>query len=168
MLFRSDAKIFTTTDGYALDVFYVQDAEGKSFGEASRIERLRQTIAKTLAGEILPRTVFAKRSLPKRTAAFRVSPRVIFDNEASLTATLVEVDGPDRSGLLYEITRALFEAGLGISSAMVATYGERAVDVFYVRDGLGQKLTDKARLAALEDRLLRVMQAAADTPMAAE
>ena len=163
-----DAKIFTTTDGFALDVFYVQDAEGAPFGEPQRLQRLKRTIAKTLAGEILPRTIFAKRPLPKRTAAFRVNPRVIFDNEASNTATVIEVDGPDRSGLLYEITRSLFEAGLSISSSMIATYGERAVDVFYVRDGFGHKLVDKARLAALQERLLKVMENEAETQAAAE
>ena len=135
---------------------------------ASRIARLKQAISKTLAGEILPRTVFAKRTLPRRTAAFRVSPRVIFDNEGSAASTLIEIDGPDRSGLLYEITRSLFLAGLSISSAMVATYGERAVDVFYVRDGFGHKLVDPSRLAALEQRLLKVMENTAEAPMAAE
>ena len=49
-----DAKAFTTSDGFALDVFSVQDAEGGPFGDAARIERLRQTIEKTLAGEIMP------------------------------------------------------------------------------------------------------------------
>ena len=47
-----DAKAFTTTDGFALDVFSVQDAEGGAFGDAARVERLRQTIEKTLRGEI--------------------------------------------------------------------------------------------------------------------
>src|SRR5262249_38061516 len=77
------AKIFTTSDGYALDVFRVQDASGGPFGDGGRIERLRQTIAKTLAGEILPRAVFAKRTPGRRAAAFKTRSRVIFDNEAS-------------------------------------------------------------------------------------
>ena len=50
-----DAKVFTTTDGFALDVFSVQDAEGEAFGDAERLARLRQTIARTLRGEIWPR-----------------------------------------------------------------------------------------------------------------
>ena len=54
---------------------------------------------------------------------------------------MVEVEGLDRPGLLYDVTQALFESGLSISSAIVATYGERAVDVFYVRDGFGHKIT---------------------------
>ena len=63
-----------------------------------------------------------------------------FDNEASQIATVIEVECLDRPGLLYDITQALFESGLSISTSMIATYGERAVDVFYVRDGFGHKI----------------------------
>jgi [protein-PII] uridylyltransferase len=151
------AKIFTTTDGYALDVFRVQDASGGPFGDGGRIERLRQTIEKTLKGEILPRAVFAKRTPGRRAAAFKTRSRVIFDNEASTVSTVIEVESLDRVGLLYEITRALFEMGLGISSAIVATYGELAVDVFYIRDIFGHKVTHPERLAAIEKRLMKAL-----------
>ncbi len=152
-----DAKAFTTADGFALDVFSVQDTEGGPFGDPARMERLRQTIAKTLAGEIIPRQVFAKRPPKKRTTALDVRSRVIFDNEASSTATLIEVEGVDRPGLLYDVTRAIFESGLSISSAIVATYGERAVDVFYVRDAFGHKIIDSDRHASIRDRIIKAM-----------
>jgi [protein-PII] uridylyltransferase len=152
------AKIFTTTDGYALDVFRVQDASGGPFGDGGRIERLRQTMEKTLKGEILPRAVFAKRMPGRRAAAFKTRSRVIFDNEASTVSTVIEVESLDRVGLLYEITRSLFEMGLGISSAIVATYGELAVDVFYIRDIFGHKVTHPERLAAIEARLMKALE----------
>jgi [protein-PII] uridylyltransferase len=153
-----DAKAFTTTDGFALDVFSVQDAEGEAFGDPSRIARLRQTIEKTLSGETSPRRILAQRpARKKRVAAFKVQPRVGFDNEASTTATVVEVEGLDRQGFLYDVTQALFESGLSISSSIVATYGERAIDVFYVRDGFGHKITHPDRLKSVEARLLKVL-----------
>ena len=153
-----DAKAFTTTDGFALDVFSVQDAEGEAFGDPSRIARLRQTIEKTLSGETSPRRILAQRpARKKRVAAFKVQPRVGFDNEASTTATVVEVEGLDRQGFLYDVTQALFESGLSISSSIVATYGERAIDVFYVRDGFGHKITHPERLKSVEARLLKVL-----------
>jgi [protein-PII] uridylyltransferase len=152
-----DAKIFTTTDGFALDVFSVQDAEGGPFGDTARIARLRQTIEKTLTGEIVPRLLIAKRPPKSRASAFKVSQRVNFDNEASTTATVIEVRGPDRVGFLYDVTTALFESGLSISSAIIATYGERVVDVFYVRDGYGHKVTHPQRLASVEARLLKAL-----------
>ncbi|MGN6149015.1 MAG: [protein-PII] uridylyltransferase [Rhizomicrobium sp.] len=153
-----DAKAFTTSDGFALDVFWIQDAEGETFADPSRLARLRQTIEKTLSGETSPKRVLAQRpARKKRVAAFKIRPRVGFDNEASTTATVVEVEGLDRQGFLYDVTQALFESGLSISSSIVATYGERAIDVFYVRDGFGHKITHKDRLKNVEERLLKVL-----------
>jgi len=151
------AKIFTTSDGYALDVFLVQDVAGGPFGDGGRIERLRQTILKTLAGEIRPREVLAKRIPGRRAAAFKTQPRVNFDNEASTLSTVVEVESLDRVGLLYEITRGLFEAGMTITSAIIATYGELAVDTFYVRDVFGHKIVHPQRLAQIEARLMKAL-----------
>jgi [protein-PII] uridylyltransferase len=149
-----DAKAFTTSDGFALDVFSVQDAEGKAFGDAERLERLRKSIEKTLRGEVRPRRELAQRKVQRtRASAFSIKPKILFDNEASRIATVIEVECLDRPGLLYDITQAIFEAGLSISTSMVATYGERAVDVFYVRDGFGHKIVHPARLDAVERRL---------------
>lgn len=153
-----DAKAFTTADGFALDIFSVQDTEGQPFGDAGRLERLRQTIARTLAGEVILRAVFAKRQPKKRPTAFLIRPRAHFDNEASSTSTLIEVEGADRPGLLYDVARAIFESGLSISSAIVATYGERAVDVFYVRDGFGHKIVHPDRQASVRERLEKAIQ----------
>jgi len=153
-----DAKAFTTTDGFALDVFSVQDAENAPFGDPERIGRLRQTIEKTLTGQIAPRKVLAERPIRKRARAFKVNPRVGFDNEASTTATVIEVEGLDRQGFLYDVTQALFESGLSISSSIVATYGERAVDVFYVRDGFGHKIGHPDRIASIEAKLLKAIE----------
>ncbi len=152
-----DAKAFTTTDGFALDVFSVQDADGGPFGDTLRVERLRETITKTLTGELDLGAWFAKRPVKKRASAFKVRARANFDNEASTTATVIEVECLDRPGLLYDVTLAIFESGLSISSAMVATYGERAMDVFYVRDGFGHKVTHPARLKSIEERLLKAL-----------
>jgi [protein-PII] uridylyltransferase len=154
-----DAKAFTTMDGFALDVFSVQDAEGGPFEDFGRIARLRQTIANTLSGELNPKRAMAQRRPKKRTAAFEVRSRVLIDNEASATATVLEVEGADRPGLLYDVARTIFDAGLSISSAIVATYGERAVDVFYVRDGFGHKVTHAGRLAKIRERLTEALAA---------
>ena len=83
---------------------------------------------------------------------------MIFDNEASTVSTVIEVESLDRVGLLYEITRTLFVTGLSISSAIVATYGELAVDVFYIRDGFGHKVVHPERLAAIEERLMKALE----------
>jgi len=148
-----DAKAFTTCDGFAVDVFSVQDAEGEAFTDPQRLARLRQTIEKTLRGELRPRRELARKAVRTKASAFSIRPKVHFDNEASRIATVIEVECLDRPGLLYDITQAIFEAGLSISTSMVATYGERAVDVFYVRDGFGHKIVHPTRLEAVEKRL---------------
>ncbi|HEY1613911.1 MAG TPA: [protein-PII] uridylyltransferase [Rhizomicrobium sp.] len=155
-----EAKAFTTHDGFALDVFSVQDSRGEPFADTARIDRLRQRIARTLEGKPVPRMAPGRRLAGRRVATFRVAPRVHFDNSASATATVMEVEGADRPGLLFDVTRAIFESGLSISSAMIATYGERAVDAFYVRDGFGHKVTHKERLAGIEAQILRVLDQA--------
>jgi len=153
-----DAKAFTTADGFALDVFSVQDIEGGAFGDDQRLERLRQTIVKTLAGQIVLAAVFAKRQTKQRATALHIRARVHFDNEASSTSTLIEVEGVDRPGLLYGVARAIFDSGLSISSAIVATYGERAVDVFYVRDGFGHKIDHPDRQESVRARIVKAME----------
>jgi len=157
-----DAKAFTTADGFALDIFSVQDTEGGPFGDPERVERLRRTIAQTLAGQLSPRAIIAKRQTKKRASAFYIRPQVDFDNEASSASSLIEVTGTDRPGLLHHVARAIFDSGLSISSAIVATYGERAVDVFYVRDGYGHKIVHPDRQESIQGRIIKAMEA--ETP----
>jgi len=161
-----DAKAFTTTDGFALDVFSIQDTSGEAFSDAGRIERLRQNIEKTLRGETWPQQVLAQRVQKTRASAFKIRPKVHFDNEASQIATVVEVECLDRAGLLFDIAQALFDSGLSISTAMISTYGERAVDVFYVRDGYGHKIVHPARLEAVEARLGKALAGPQPAPAA--
>ncbi|HEY4112606.1 MAG TPA: [protein-PII] uridylyltransferase [Rhizomicrobium sp.] len=159
-----DAKIFTTSDRLALDIFSVQDSEGGPFGDRYRIERLRKTIQSILDGQSSPRDLLARTRYTARTNAFDVRPCVHCDNAASAAATVIEVEAADRPGLLYDVTRAMFECGLSISSAMIATYGERAIDVFYVRDSHGSKVTHPELIARIETRLLEAIRGEAPAP----
>jgi [protein-PII] uridylyltransferase len=95
----------------------------------------------------------APERVPSRTRIFTVPPRVLIDNKASATHTVVEVNGRDRPGLLYEVTRALTQLNLQISSAKISTYGEKVVDVFYVKDLFGHKVDHEKRLADIRERL---------------
>jgi [protein-PII] uridylyltransferase len=155
-----EAKAFTADDGLALDVFSVQDIEGAPFGNDAQLRRLRRRIACMLAGQIPQSPAIVRRAGVTRSAAFDARRRVNFDNEASAVATVLELEGADRPGLLFEIARALFELRLSISAAIVATYGERAVDVFYVRDRFGNKLDAGKHRARIEARLMEVLSAA--------
>lgn len=153
------ARIFTTTDGMALDTFEIQHAKtGQQITDPTRLQRIGQTIEKALAGEIsLDRALAGRQSLPKRTAVFTVEPRVFIDNGASQTHTVIEVNGRDRPGVLYELAKAILDCGLIVASAQVATYGERVVDVFYVRDVFGLKVRGDHRLKRIRRRLVEAL-----------
>ena len=155
-----DAQIFTTEDGMALDSFSVQDAAGGVLVEPARLERLHDNLAQALAGtldvdEALHRRRRSARGRPR--ALFAVEPRVLIDNRASRRHTLIEVNGTDRVGLLFDVTRVLSRMGLSIVTAHVATFGTRAVDAFYVKDRFGLKVTHAAKIDALRSRLFAVL-----------
>lgn len=152
-----DARTYTTRDGYATAVFWVQDAEGHPFSE-DRLPRLHQTILRTLRGEIVAREAFATRDKPKkRNREFRFPTHITFDNEGSDIYTIIEVDTRDRPGLLYDLTRTLAGNHIQIVSAVIATYGAQVVDSFYVKDMFGLKLHSAAKRDALEKKLRAAM-----------
>ena len=154
-----DARTYTSKDGYATAVFWVQDVEGKPY-EVSRLPRLRGMIEKTLKGEVIARDALKDRDkIKKREREFRFPTHIAFDNEGSEIYTIIEVDTRDRPGLLYDLTRTLAANNIYIASAVIATYGAQVVDTFYVKDMFGLKLHQKPRQEAL-DRKLR--QAIAD------
>jgi [protein-PII] uridylyltransferase len=148
-----DARTYTTRDGCAVAVFWLQDAEGHPFEEA-RLPRLRASIERILAGEVVAADALApKDRVPRRERPFRRPTHITFDNEGSEIYTIVEVDTRDRPGLLHDLTRALAAGNIHIASAVVATYGEQAVDSFYVKDSFGLKLHSESRREGLERRL---------------
>jgi len=153
-----DARTYTSKDGYATPVFWIQDQEGKPF-ETSRLKRLEDMIHKTLRGEVVAREAMRSRDrLKKRERAFSVPTTVIFDNDLSELYTIIEVDTRDRPGLLYDLTRTLAAANVYISSAVIATYGEQVVDTFYVKDMFGLKFESETRRKTLEKRLREAIE----------
>ncbi|KEO52939.1 PII uridylyl-transferase [Thioclava pacifica DSM 10166] len=148
-----DARTYTSKDGYATAVFWIQDAEGHPY-EASKLPRLRGMIEKTLKGEVVARDALKDRDkIKKREREFKFPTHITFDNEGSDIYTIIEVDTRDRPGLLYDLTRALASNNISISSAVIATYGAQVVDSFYVKDMFGLKLHSQSRQEALENRL---------------
>jgi [protein-PII] uridylyltransferase len=131
-----DARIHTTRDGMALDNLLVHDRQGLPYSDRRRRQRLVKAVAAALADGLLP-------ALPGEgpAAAFEIAPSVTIAAGASRRFTVVEVQAADRPGLLAALAGAIFEAQLTIHSAHIATYGERAVDVFYLAGANGRKLT---------------------------
>jgi [protein-PII] uridylyltransferase len=148
------ARVFTSRGGQALDVFYVQDATGKPYGldQPAALPRLAGELEAVARGERVTREARRAGDLG-RAAAFAITPTVMLDNDASETSTVVEASGRDRPGLLADLAGAISDANLSILSAHIESYGERAVDAFYVTDPAGQKLTDPRRKSSLKAAL---------------
>jgi [protein-PII] uridylyltransferase len=144
-------------EGVAVEVFTVEVARGTWPDTA----KLREDLAAVLTDELAISERLSERErvypLRRRSAAQPPVCEVTVDNDASETATVLEVRAPDEIGLLHRITRALFTAGLDVVSARVSTLGEMVVDAFYVRESGGRKLSDPARLsqvtAAIEEEI---------------
>jgi [protein-PII] uridylyltransferase len=150
-----DARIHTSNDGMAIDNFLIQDLQNLPFEDPHQLARLEQAVLGALDGQETPRARLEEKPLPlARAEAFNIRPAVFIDNQASSRYTVVEVNARDRAALLSSLGEALFQSKLAIHSAHIATYGERAVDVFYLTTREGAKIESPARIKALQARLM--------------
>lgn len=164
-----DARIMTMSNGMALDTLWVQDQDGTPFDRPDKLAKLAFVFENVLTGELKPHIALEKPpAFPSRTSVFTVPPRVLIDNQASASHTVIEVNGRDRPGLLWELTRELTRLSLQVSSAKISTYGEKVVDVFYVKNLFGHKVEHPQKLAEIRTTLEAVLakgNAAAPAPM---
>ena len=155
-----DAHIHTTTDGFALDSIFIGRAFPQDEDEMRRAHRIAESVEQALVGDIWLFDIVEKRTKgggKSRTKPFEVESEVTVTNAWSDRHTVLELVGLDRPGLLYDLTTAISKLNLNIASAHVATFGERAVDVFYVTDLTGAKITATVRQAAIRRRLRAVL-----------
>ena len=153
-----DARTFTTSDGMAIATIWLQDQDGEAYDDPSRLDRLKTNITRVMSGEMVPRDELKERDVIKaRERSFRVAPVISFDNSASELYTVIEVTGRDRIGLVHDLSRALSDQKVSIFSAVIATYGERAIDTFYVKDLFGHKIANPNRQKKIEEALRTVL-----------
>ena len=150
-----DAEIYTRSDGIAVEIFRVIGAHGAIPDE--RWARVRADVTGALDGSLDLDVELAHKDAQTRrrrvAPAARSEAQIVVDNEASDSHTVIEIHTRDRIGILRVITKVLADAGCDLSLAKVATYGVDVVDVFYLRDLAGRKITDAAYLAEIEARL---------------
>ena len=152
------AHITTTRDGFALDTFLLAREFPEDEDEMRRAKRIEATIDRLLRGEARLKQLLEKRTIgAQRLEAFTVSPEVIINNQLSERFTVIEVAGRDRTGLLYDLTSTLSDLSLDIASAHITTFGEKAVDVFYVTDLTGKKVDSESRQKTIAGRLTAVL-----------
>lgn len=152
------ASIATLADGLVLDRFYVIDADYANEPAVSRIDEVCAALVKALKDTSDKPPTFRKlwQSKPKLTSpsAGSAPAEVRIDNGTAENYTILDIFANDRMGLLYTITRTIFELGLSVHVAKIATYVDQVLDVFYVTDQAGRKITDEAKLEEIRQRLL--------------
>lgn len=150
------AALITTGDGIAIDVLTVQHRYESTIDD-DRWEKLSIEVGKALLGRIA-----IGHRLRRRLADSSRKPdqredvgefRLVVDNDASADCTVIELHARDQEGFLYEATRVLADLGLDIHLAKIATMGRDVVDVFYVKDTLGDKVIDREHLIEIKNSL---------------
>ena len=149
------AQVHTARNGIMIDTFQVTDAEGTLVADEEIWHTLKAELREVLHGSRRPREL----RIPVRSggASVSVRPTVAFDNETSESLTIIDITARDRMGLLYDITRTLFELNLDIASAKIVTEGFRALDTFYISDLLRNKIVDPERQERIRTALLAVL-----------
>ena len=140
--------------GMALEVFDTEAPFGVPDWQRVEADLRKATVGRLALDARLAERARTYESRRPTAAAGLGGPRVLFDNEASATATVVEVRAPDRIGVLYRITRALAECDLDVRTALVATLGAEVVDAFYVTATDNGKITDADELREIEQAVL--------------
>ncbi len=151
------AQICTTTDGIVVDVFAVRDTDFSGPVPQHRMDDVGQVITRVLRKEVKVDEMFLRsRRFNWGAAKAPISDlpnRVTIDNDSSDRCNIVGVFAHDRPGLLYTISRAIFRLDLSIDLAKIATHLDQVLDVFYVTDRAGKKITDEVRLASMQYEL---------------
>ena len=157
------AKIFSTTDGFAINVFRVTDADRKPLPQDIRLDRLRTDLNKVLLGELEVEGLIEKHKVkrkPSPRARELRPPKVVIDNEGSSQFTIIEIRAADRPGLLYQITHAMNELKLDIERAIISTEAYGVVDVFYVTDLEYNKIHDESARNKIREKLMAAIEQA--------
>lgn len=144
-----DARVMTTSSGYAFDVFNVVDRTGEVLGDDAA-----RRIMDVLPAHREPIEPLQSTYATRKLRAFSLKPTVSFDTEKSRNTTSVLITATDHPGLLYEIARSFKQHDLIIHAAKIATFGEKAEDVFYITDADGRALSKSADITALRATLI--------------
>lgn len=156
------AQINTLGDRLVIDRFWVSDPDYTGEPPAERLQQIERGLADSLRSPTATAPVFRRtwkmHGQPDAPTVGLAQTRVQIDNASSEHFTIVDIFAHDRTGLLYVITRRLFELGLSVGRAKIATHLDQVLDVFYVTDQAGAKVKDERRLEDIRRQLLDVVE----------
>jgi [protein-PII] uridylyltransferase len=153
------AQINTLKNGIVLDVLQVNSHMGAVITDERKWSNVERDLTEVLTGKTPVERLVLRRgpSILDKKAKPRVHTRVDVDNEVSDAFTVIDIHTQDRIGLLYTITSVLSKLGLYIHIAKIATKGDAAADIFYVKDIFGQKIYYKERLKEIRKTIFEAL-----------
>lgn len=155
-----DARIATRSDGVVIDTFSGIDKDFSGPPPAERLKELAGRIEQVLLGQEHVESLLSRRGEPLTRQGSTVAqdpPTVEIDNTSSDRFTIIEVFAPDRIGLLYALTGAMFNLGLSVYSAKISTHYDQIVDAFYVTRTNGERIEDQGLIERIRRQLLEVL-----------
>lgn len=155
-----NAKIITRSDGYALDTFFIQNKNRQPITEEHSKKKLLKIISQGLEGNFNVEKALSKRweEIPARFRAIKAPTRVIIDNNMSDEYSILEIKCKNAPGVLYRITKVITSLGLQINTANVSTYGDRVVDIFYLKDAFGLKIDNNESMDKVKMSILKILE----------
>ena len=155
-----NAKIITRSDGYALDTFFIQNKNRQPIIEEHSKKKLLKVISQGLEGNFNVEKALNKRweEIPARFRAIKAPTRVIIDNNMSDEYSILEIKCKNAPGVLYRITKVITSLGLQINTANVSTYGDRVVDIFYIKDAFGLKIDNNESMDKVKMSILKILE----------
>ena len=155
-----NAKIITRSDGYALDTFFIQNKNRQPIIEEHSKKKLLKVISQGLEGNFNVEKALNKRweEIPARFRAIKAPTRVIIDNNMSDEYSILEIKCKNAPGVLYRITKVITSLGLQINTANVSTYGDRVVDIFYLKDAFGLKIDNNESMDKVKMSILKILE----------
>ena len=155
-----NAKIITRSDGYALDTFFIQNKNRQPIIEEHSKKKLLKVISQGLEGNFNVEKALNKRweEIPARFRAIKAPTRVIIDNNMSDEYSILEIKCKNAPGVLYRITKVITSLGLQINTANVSTYGDRVVDIFYIKDAFGLKIDNNKSMDKVKMSILKILE----------
>ncbi len=159
-----NARIHNLHGGMVLDIFKIQNQQGQILSSEG-CDKLTAYIMRYLTNQFDIHQEIMKNSrppLPHKHDAFAVIPAIDINNQASPEFTIIELHGRDRTGLLYCLCRILSNHACAVHFAKIASFGETAIDVFYITDNQGKKCTNSENNHQLQADLTNFLHFAND------
>lgn len=151
------AQICTSLKGDVIDRFHVLDTDYSGDVPPDRIEDVSSALRAVLEGKSQVEQLFRRhrrfKTASQDAPVSNLPTRITIDNDSSDRCTVIDVFAHDRPGLLYAISRSIYEMGLSVELAKISTHLDQVVDVFYVTDADGRKLEDRQQLSELKEML---------------